>query len=110
MNHERGANVLSAPGMDRIVNVLRNRQRRRTLMGLAAGRVSATTDVMMRGTNVEEVESDLEQTHLPMLEEEGYIVWDRESGEISKGPRFDEIEPVLKLLEEHADELPPFWP
>lgn len=45
-------------------------------------------------------------THLPKLEASGFIEWDRDAGEISTGPRWDEIEPLLRLLREHADELP----
>jgi len=38
------------------------------------------------------------------------VEWDRETGTISRGPRFDEIEPVLELIENHPEELPPDWP
>lgn len=47
--------------------------------------------------------------HLPKLEEQGYISWNRERGLVMKGPRFDEIEPVLELLHEHRAELPENW-
>ncbi|WP_449405170.1 hypothetical protein [Haloarcula amylovorans] len=44
------------------------------------------------------------------MAEAGYIEWHRETGEVSKGPRYDEIEPLLDLIENHVDELPPNWP
>lgn len=110
MNRTAPERLLSRPGVDRAANVLRDRHRRRILFGLRAGRVSREADVALRRPDQEEVKSDLQSTHLPMLEEEGIIEWDRETGEIRKGPNFDEIEPFLRLLEEHDDELPPFWP
>ncbi|MFB6079763.1 MAG: hypothetical protein ABEJ81_02000 [Haloferacaceae archaeon] len=102
--------VLSRPGVDRAANVLRARHRRQILLGLSAGRVRREADVMMRGSGQEQIETELQRVHLPMLAEEGIIEWNRETGEISRGPNFDEIEPFLRLIEDHPDELPPFWP
>jgi hypothetical protein len=48
-------------------------------------------------------------THLPKLEEEGFIEWDREAGQIRKGPNWDEIAPLLQLIQDHHDELPAGW-
>lgn len=47
--------------------------------------------------------------HLPKLDEMGYIEWDTENGTFSKGPRWDEIAPLLELIHEHRDELPDDW-
>lgn len=43
------------------------------------------------------------------LEEYGFIEWDKENSEVSKGPAFDEIRPLLELLDNHEDELPTDW-
>lgn len=53
----------------------------------------------------------MHHTHLPILEEVGFIRCDRNRGtvEVSEGPRFDDIEPVLNLLDTHADDLPGEW-
>jgi hypothetical protein len=110
MNQTPPGDLLLRPGVDRVVNLLRSRHRRRILLGLAAGRIDSEADVATRRPDEEDVESELLSTHLPMLEEEGIIEWDRETGEIKKGPNFDEIEPILQLLQKHDDELPPFWP
>ncbi len=102
---------LLRPGIDRILDILRTSHRRQILLLLNEELVETKDDVMMRGEgNSDEIELELETNHLPKLEEAGYIEWNRETGEISKGPNFEEIEPLLKLLEEHADELPPGWP
>jgi hypothetical protein len=81
------------------------------LLLLKRGEAETEADVRIRGEDDREaVEVALRHNHLPRLDESGYIDWDRDSGKLSKGPRFDEIEPILELIENHADELPPDWP
>ena len=52
---------------------------------------------------------EMRHTHLPKLVEYGFVEWDRDTHEVVKGPEFDEIEPLLELLDEHDDELPEGW-
>jgi len=47
--------------------------------------------------------------HLPKLDDMGIVRWDREAEELSKGPEWDELEPLLRWMEEHRDELPEGW-
>lgn len=47
--------------------------------------------------------------HLPKLESAGFVVWGPQDHSVRKGPRFEEIEPLLELLQNHADELPDDW-
>ncbi|PSP40774.1 hypothetical protein BRC63_05275 [Halobacteriales archaeon QH_10_70_21] len=96
--------------MDRVMDILANRHRRLMVLSLKRGGVETETDLMFRSSGREEAEMALRHTHLPKLEEAGYIEWNRETGEVSKGSRFDEIEPILELIENHSDELPPGWP
>jgi hypothetical protein len=44
--------------------------------------------------------------HLPKLEAAGYIRWDQDKHEVVKGPKFDEIRPLLELIHANRDELP----
>lgn len=72
------------------------------------------SQVELSEASVSEIDEKLAQmemfhNHLPKLEELGYITWDRESGTISKGGNWDEVEPLLRLLQEHQDELPDDW-
>lgn len=55
-------------------------------------------DPVVRDGDSEDVMDELERVHLPVLEAEGVIEWDRESGEIRKGPRFGEVEAVLRRI------------
>lgn len=72
--------------------------RQRVVAGVADDTVEAVADLYPRG-RAEEVEAALRETHLPALEEAGYIEWDPETGEIEPGPNFDEAAA-------HVDDLP----
>ncbi|AUX08153.1 hypothetical protein AArcSl_0502 [Halalkaliarchaeum desulfuricum] len=103
--------ILFRSGMARKLDILSESHRRMILLLLKEGTIETQADVKVRsGDQKKEVERALIHTHLPKLDDAGYIEWDRETGEISKGPRFDEIEPLLELIESHSDELPPDWP
>lgn len=103
--------VLLRPGGDRIFRSLRHRHRRLILLGVREGLIESPSDIILRGNgDAEAAELELLHDHLPKLDDAGYIDWDPESGTISRGPNFEEIEPLLELIENHADELPPDWP
>jgi len=104
------SSVLERPGVDRVLDALGARHRRLLLLELQAGRAEHVTDIVLRGGGQDSARPELEHNHLPRLTEAGYVEWDRETGELSKGPNFDEIGPVLTLLEDHAGELPADWP
>lgn len=103
--------ILLRSGIDDVFDSLRSRRRRLVLLLLKQGTVETEADLVLRGDEeAESAEIDLRHNHLPKLADAGYIDWDPDSGEITKGPRFDEIEPLVELIENHADELPPGWP
>jgi hypothetical protein len=52
---------------------------------------------------------DIFMYHLPMLDKLGIVEWNEETDEIVKGPDWDEFAPLLRLIEEHKDELPEEW-
>lgn len=51
----------------------------------------------------------MRHAHLPKLEEYGLIEWNRDTHQVSKGPSFEEIRPLLEPLADHEDELPDGW-
>ncbi|KDS90426.1 hypothetical protein FK85_14775 [Halorubrum saccharovorum] len=73
-------------------------ERRRVIAGLADETVETVADLRVRG-RVDEIVAELRETHLPALEEAGYIEWDREEGTIEPGPNFEEAA-------EHIADLP----
>lgn len=103
--------VLLSPGVDRIFEALCKRHRRLIVLVLRETDPVDVSDLVLRGRDDSDVtEINLRHNHLPKLVDAGYIEWDEETDTISKGPRFDEIEPLLELIENHADELPSDWP
>lgn len=76
------------PGVETTID---DHRRQQVLAGLLEGSVMTTDDLLLRGSP-SEIETELRETHLPKLAEAGYIEWDPETGTISKGPRFDELE------------------
>jgi hypothetical protein len=103
--------ILLQEGLDAKIDILAKRQRRLILLTLKHDDEKHETDVLFRGgDDMDDAEIQLVHTHLPKLDEADYIEWDRDSGMISEGPRDDEIKPLLDLIENHADELPPDWP
>jgi hypothetical protein len=52
---------------------------------------------------------DLFHNHLPKLAEAGFVNWDQEQHIVTRGPRFEEIAPLIDLMVAHQDELPANW-
>ena len=106
---------MSRSAWDRITTALANQYRRQLLVALLEHNPQADDDVDPLDTvghsetETEKLRISLQHDHLPLLADLEVIEWNREAGEISKGPKWEEIEPVLRLIEEHQDELPEGW-
>jgi len=101
--------------MDEYFEALANIHRRRLLVALLdhnpqRDEVTVPEDVHEGEIALEALQTKFYHTHLPRLEEAGFIGWNRDTHEVVKGPRFDEIRPLLVLIQNHADELPDDWP
>jgi len=66
-------------------------------------------DILADGEEADGLELSIIHNHLPKLTDMGFIEWDEQTDEISKGPKWDQIAPVLTLIHEHRDELPDGW-
>lgn len=75
----------------------------------AAWHTDSNSDAVDDAT-LTEMRTTLYHRHLPKLAEAGYIEWNRDTDTIRRGPNFDEIGPVLRLMADHEDELPTEWP
>ena len=103
--------ILLAPGVDRLLAVLQKRHRRLILMSVRDGTETLAQDLLVRGeSDGRDARAALQHTHLAKLEKAGFIEWERGTGVISRGPLFEEIEPLLDLMAEHDAELPADWP
>lgn len=52
------------------------------------------------------IQIELTHTHLPRLEDHGVVTVDQSASTVAQGPAFDAVEPVLRILQQHADDLP----
>ena len=94
---------------DEIFEVLADRYRRRLLVALIDRNPMTVSTRAERNRERSPTADDPIQkrhVHLPKLAGYGFIDWNREQDIVVKGPRFDEIEPVLELLIENGDVLP----
>jgi len=123
---ERETDVLDAPrvvtdgsaesdSLDRMFETLRHPYRRRILqlVNKHNPRDEDEFDVEKLATEDDDLElltTELYHIHLPKLAEAGYIEWDKDTHTIRRGPNFDEIAPLLRLMTDHQDELPDGWP
>ena len=85
------------------VSALSNSRRRQFIFALINQHPIDSDDLASKrlfhdGDTVAELQDELTQTHLPLLDEAGFIEWDRETGMVSKGPRFDEIQALLDSM------------
>lgn len=98
---------------DDALDALADVQRRKLLLSLLDHNPQDDAPVMMGGSEseIEALQSltTMNHVHLPKLVEYGFIEWDKEANEVSKGPNFVEIRPLLELLDDHAEELPEGW-
>lgn len=101
--------------VDTIMSILANEHRRRLLVALLkrnpqdVDNSQVPVDVAIAESELEASLIQMKHVHLPKLEEGGFIMWDRDSNKISRGARFGEIRPLVKLMKEHTDELPDDW-
>lgn len=128
MHHMR--EQMRSPSADDIFDAFSDVHRRRVLISLldhnpqSVESLSATSrevnemsnellDQFLGGTvkieGADKASVRLHHEHLPKLDAHGFIEWDRDENEVQKGPTFDEIRPLLVLLEENREALPDDW-
>lgn len=100
--------------IDDVFNALTNRYRRRLLVALLqhnpqSDALTLPDDALASDEPSEELEIEFYHVHLPKLEEQGFIEWERGTHTVSTGAAFEGIRPLLELMDEHSDELPDGW-
>lgn len=97
-------------GTDAALDALSHPLRRRLLFSLYEQSQDANELPLQRVSGIEFGEENTRITlchwHLPKLEEQGYVRFDDEYT-ITKGPEWDQIEPLLRLIYNHLNDLPP---
>ena len=104
--------ITSTP-LDSHLDALSHIDRRRLLLTL----LHANTDGD-RPVEIDQMESDAAErplelsmyhVHLPKLEEKGLIDANAGNHSVTRGPRFDDIRPLLELLDSNRGQLPDGW-
>ncbi len=95
--------------LDDALRALGDRRRRELLFEVREAEgtvqtVSVPNEAVVGEARVDPVALEYHHVHLPMLEDYGYIRWDRGRNEISEGPRFDHLRPLLEAIEEYYDQ------
>lgn len=88
-----------------MMELLARRPRRLVLFHLLRVPSNDGADVLDETAKTEQARIEMNHLHLPKLEAMGYVEWDRDSNTVTRGPRFDEIVPVLGLLRDYAGEV-----
>jgi len=104
--------VLSA-SFDSHLDALGHVDRRRLLLALldakTAGGLPVEIDRLERDTATTPLRVSMHHVHLPKLDDYGIVDVNRDRYTVTPGPRFDEIRPLLELLDENRDRLPDDW-
>ena len=100
--------------LDRLFASLSHPYRRRILALLAEANPRTEDELTRDGpvfdaADPERAAVDVFHVHLPKVAEAGYVSWDRDAGVVERGPRFEDVAPALRLLDDHRDELPGDW-
>ncbi|NGM71257.1 ArsR family transcriptional regulator [Natronolimnobius sp. AArcel1] len=101
--------------LDDVLEILADVYRRRVLVEMRNHNplddddAQLPADVIIADDDLAALRTQMRHVHLPKLEDAGLVEWDRKANVLRKGPRFDEIRPLLKLMADHADELPDDW-
>ena len=89
-------------------------ERRRLLVALlhdtSGGDRTVAIDRLVADGGDGNAELSMSHVHLPKLEAMGLVAWDRDAHTVSAGPAFEDVRPLLELLDEHDDELSAEWP
>jgi hypothetical protein len=105
-----------SPG-SRVFEALANPYRRQLLLAMYEANPQDDhdpdpLDLLDPGQSSDDLEVNrfrMDHIHLPKLADMGFIEWDQESGELSKGPEWAAVAPLLGLIHDHQDELPDEW-
>lgn len=101
--------------LDVALRILADKFRRRLLIALVDHNPQDDNDtqipanVTLDEEEIRDIQIAMAHTHLPKLEDYGFIEWDTDENVIRRGPQFEEIKPLLELIQNQADEFPDDW-
>lgn len=101
----------------RVFGALANQYRQQICLAPMEANTQSTADLESanflgtedRSDTLDVSQAELYHIHIPKLHELGYIDWDRDTGNITKGSNWHEIAPLLHLIHDHREVLPAGW-
>jgi hypothetical protein len=104
---------VAATSFEACLEALGHIERRRLLLallnGTSHGDRPVALDQLDSDAEDETLKLSMHHVHLPKLEASGFIDADRQQHSVTRGPRFDEIRPLLELLDDNRGQLPSGW-
>jgi len=99
-----------ATSVEACFDALGHIERRRLLLALLNGTAGGDRPVVLDDPDsdaaADTLQLSMHHVHLPKLENLEFIHVDRQRGSVTEGPRFDEIRPLLELLDDNRERLP----
>lgn len=98
--------------LDRVLSALGHRHRRLILARLFERSPQDVEQLIptegLEDVDPEQVAVEIHHSHLPKLADQGFI--EREGDRVRRGPKFEEVAPVIELFDAHGSRLPGDWP
>lgn len=94
---------------DNIFDALRDEHRRELLLDLLEHNPQSVTKQSIANGRTERADADRQlqiamyHTHLPKLEDYGFIQWNEDENDVIKGPQFGELRPLLEWVDESSE-------
>lgn len=101
-----GGRQAGGPTLDHLLGTLSRPARRRILVALHETTPREMHEFVPDDSTGDEFRVALYHNHLPHLADAGFVEWDREAETISRGPRYDELVPLVEWLLAYRDGLP----
>lgn len=104
---------ITSTSFDSHLDALGHVDRRRLLLALldatVEGDLPVGIDRLADGTAESPLRVSMHHVHLPKLDDYGFVDANLDQYTVTTGPRFDEIRPLLELLDTNRDRLPGGW-
>jgi len=104
---------VAATSFEACLEALAHVERRRLLLALLNGASDEDPPVALYQLDSDAEDDTLKlsmhHVHLPKLEASGFIDVDRQQHSVTRGPRFNEIRPLLELLDDNRERFPDSW-
>ncbi|WP_212750762.1 transcriptional regulator [Haloterrigena sp. H1] len=94
---------------DRYLWAIGHIQRRRLLLELLETPAIHTSELNMSEGETKLLLAEVKHAHLPKLADHDVIDWNPERNRVKRGSKFEEVKPLLELLDANRERLPDGW-